>query len=353
MNRIFKIDKSQLEDFYQSKFNYYRYVSFYSAVLSVLMETLYFVTDCQIFGRFATETLIPRFSVLIPMLLLIIFNKRIHSYKLGTFLYYLFPHFAMWATIWAIWYLPNRDFAREGFIIMHFAFLAVGFAMPLKHHIIAHGFIFLNIIISNLWIHYETFDMMLSLAAPLYIGCILMLAINQVSYADHYLVLKQKEKDSVTDQLTGVFNRNILSEIIDDENTVTSHVSGVVVLMIDLDKFKNVNDTFGHEAGDKMLRFLSDQIKKSVRSSDYVIRWGGEEFVVFLMDASVEFGLTKAEEIRKTVESSDTGVCPITVSIGVSEYCGEDYHDTIKKVDRALYYAKGHGRNRVVLESDI
>ena len=141
--------KEELNDFFQSKFEYFRVVSGYSAMLIGLLEITYFVSDCQLFGRFATETLIPRLAILLPMLIFWLLYPSVKDYKVGIHLYYMMPHAAMWCTIWAIWYLPNRDFAREGFIIMHFAFLAIGLAMPLKYHIPIHACLLLNIIISN------------------------------------------------------------------------------------------------------------------------------------------------------------------------------------------------------------
>ncbi|MDC7300540.1 GGDEF domain-containing protein [Agathobacter ruminis] len=350
-----RIDRALREDFYQSKFDYFRTVSFYSAILTVLMQTTYFVTDCQIFGHFAYKTVIPRFSVIVPILFLLIVNKHIKSYKVGAILYYLFPHIAMWATIWTIVYLPNRDFAREGFIIMHFAFLAVGMAMPIKYHLVAHGLLFANIILSNLWIHYATFDMMLTLAAPLFIGCVLMLYINEKAYQDHYLMLRDVAHNSITDQLTGAYNRKILTRILNQDHPTLKHdfSDDIVVLMLDLDKFKNVNDTYGHEAGDHILQLLCDTISKTVKETDYIIRWGGEEFVVFLMGYTLEQGRATAEEIRSRVSKVETGIEPITVSIGVCQYHGEDYHETIRRVDHALYYAKDHGRNQVILETEI
>ncbi|MCR5054762.1 MAG: GGDEF domain-containing protein [Lachnospiraceae bacterium] len=348
---MFKYDDS----FYQSKFDYYRKVSFYSALLTVLMQTTYFFTDCQIFGRFAAETFIPRFSVLLPAVILVIVDRWIKDYRVGAFLYYLFPHFAMWATIWAIWYLPNRDFAREGFVIMHFAFLAVGLAMPLKYHLLAHGILFINIMLSNLWIHYETYDLMMTLATPLYIGCVLVLFVLQRSYKDHYSTLQQIEKESVTDQLTGVYNRNVLHDIISEGSRTINMTGseGVVILMMDIDKFKDVNDTYGHEAGDTILKLFVSKITDAIKDTDYLVRWGGEEFVVFLMNSSIKDGMAVAEKIRYDVEHAENDVCPVTVSIGVHEYHGGDYHNAIRKADIALYYAKENGRNMVVLDTDI
>ena len=350
-----KIPKEELNTFYQSKFDYYRKIAALAAVVTGLAEVTYFISDCMIFGRFANETLFPRISIMIPLLIFALINSKINNYKVGSIIYYIIPHLSMWATIWAIWYLPNRDFAREGFIIMHFAFLCVGIAMPARQHIFMHGLLLLNIIVSNLFIHYEHFDMMIALALPLYLGVVAIMFILENTYTDHYLIRKQIVKDSVTDPLTEVYNRHKLDEIIsiDGEKLDLGPIEDASIFMVDIDKFKRVNDTYGHDAGDKILVFVSDEIKKHIRSTDMIIRWGGEEFVVLLMGTALDVGLNIAEHIRSAVESADNDVCPITISVGVSKYDGGNYHEAIKKADQALYYAKEHGRNLVVSYEDI
>ena len=350
-----KIDKTEVDVFYQSKFDYYRRPSFVAALLTGFLETTYFISDCQIFGRFAIETLIPRFFILIPLILLIILEPRIKDYRTAVFAFYSIAHASMWCTIWAIWYLPNRDFAREGFIIMHLAFIAIGIAMPVKYHIPVHACVILNILVSYLWNHYEHIDLMISLAVPVWIGASILMIILENSYADQYLIRKQLEKSSTTDNLTEAYNRNKFEEIVDSNNETSADVddSNVVILMIDIDKFKRVNDTYGHDAGDKILVFLTERIKACIRATDLVIRWGGEEFVVLLMGASTSVGLRIAEHIRHSVEVTENEVCPITISVGVSQYDGKNYHEAVKRADKALYYAKEHGRNMVVHYDDI
>jgi diguanylate cyclase (GGDEF)-like protein len=349
-----RISKKELDDFYQSKFEYFKQVSGYSAFLIAFLEISYFYSDCQLFGRFAYETLIPRMAIIIPLIILIIFNPRHLSYKAGTALYYLLPHAAMWCTIWAIVYLPNKDFAREGFIIMHFAFLAVGLATPLKYHIPIHAGLLLNIIVSNQFIHYEHFALMISLALPVYVGVCTMLLILESSYADQYLIKKKLEISSVSDELTGAFNRYKLTEITDQKNERFISNKDIFVLMLDIDYFKNVNDTYGHEAGDTILKCVAAEIKSQVYGRDYVIRWGGEEFVVILVDYTTLEATRLAEKLRSTIENSGYGICPITVSVGFSKYNKEEnYHQVIDRADQALYYAKKHGRNQIVNYSEI
>ncbi|MBR1623963.1 MAG: GGDEF domain-containing protein [Pseudobutyrivibrio sp.] len=319
-----------------------------------LLEITYFVSDCQLFGRFATETLIPRLAILLPMLIFWLLYPTVRNYKAGVHLYYMMPHAAMWCTIWAIWYLPNRDFAREGFIIMHFAFLAIGLAMPLKYHIPVHACLLLNIIISNAWTHYEYFTLMISLALPLYVGVVIMLFILENSYADQYLIKKQLEISSISDELTGAFNRYKLNELVNEETERFIIDKDIVILMLDIDFFKKVNDTYGHEAGDNILKFVATEIKSQVYGPDYVIRWGGEEFVVILVDYTVKQGEELAEKLRADIEKGDNGICPLTISVGVCRYNkNETFHDCIDKADQALYYAKEHGRNQVINYADL
>jgi len=344
-----KIEKKEFNNFYQAKFDYYKVVSGYSAILTALLEISYFVSDCQLFGRFAYETLLPRFAILIPLVFFCLLFPRVKSYKLGAWLYYMIPHASMWCTIWAIYYLQNRDFAREGFIIMHFAFLAIGLAMPLVYHIPFHFAMILNIVISNNWIHYDSFNLMISLALPVLIGVCIVHLILENSYADHYLTLKELERVSVCDSLTGVYNRYKLQELVDPETDKFTLGKDLSVLMIDIDHFKQVNDTYGHEAGDKILCYVVDELKLNTFDDDVIIRWGGEEFVVFLVNYEYERAITFANKLRSTVEEGDNGICPITISVGLCQ--NDDVHtytEIIDMADEALYFAKKHGRNQVV-----
>ena len=344
-----KIPKEERNDFYQAKFDYYKLVSGYCAVIIALCEVSYFFTDCQINGRFALETLIPRLSVLIPLLLFLYLNPRIKSNKSAIWLYYLMPHAAMWSTIWAIVYLENKDFSREGFIIMHLAFLTIGLAMPFVYHVCFHGLLFFNIVISNLFNHYEHFEMMISLAIPVYVGVCLLQMILENTYADHYLIKKSLEINSVTDELTGVYNRFIINEIVNPDTHRFYSDQDIYMAILDIDFFKKVNDNYGHEAGDIILKYVGKRLETHLSTDDYVIRWGGEEFLLILMDCDEKRVATITEDIRRDIAFGNNEICPLTVSIGYSKYDNnENYHTCLDRADKALYYAKKHGRNQVV-----
>lgn len=159
---------------------------------------------------------------------------------------------------------------------------------------------------------------------------------------------------ATTDKLTGTFTRKYYDQIFKDliENKKSIN-HGFSLLMIDLDKFKMINDTYGHRKGDEVLKEIGNTIKSSVRSTDVVARYGGEEFIVILKDSGKNEALVIGEKIRRNIESlSIKGIKKgVTLSIGVSIYPHHSKfkEDLVEKADQALYYAKETGRNKVCL----
>jgi diguanylate cyclase (GGDEF)-like protein len=132
------------------------------------------------------------------------------------------------------------------------------------------------------------------------------------------------------------------------------------VLMLDIDHFKQLNDTYGHEAGDVVLREVAGVMRQAVRSEDTICRYGGEEFVAILPELSVDDALTRAESIRHQVSElrlyyRGEALREITISIGLAVYPqnGESLDQLLSLADRALYEAKHLGRNRVVLAEHV
>jgi len=160
---------------------------------------------------------------------------------------------------------------------------------------------------------------------------------------------------SVTDSLTGLFNREHLHETLVNELARSErHQHEFGILMLDIDRFKQFNDNFGHLAGDEVLRKVASIFKSSVRSCDYVARYGGEEFIIMLPETPMEEAVQAAERIRACVEkepfSPEGKRIKITISVGVSSFPqhGTGEKALIQKADEALYEAKKSGRNRVV-----
>ena len=349
-----KLGRDQWQSFYQTKYEYHQKAFRWIIILICLAETSYFVSDCQTFGYIEWKMLIPRLAILLPLAAFLIFNKHHKHYLWNIIFGYLLMHACMWCTIWAIYYLPDRTFAREGFIVMHFGFLALGLAAPYYLSTLLHAIIFLNIILSNPFNHYEYYDMMLSLCVPVYIGVVLLQKILENNYIDHYIDHKKLEELSIHDQLTGAYNRNILGSILTVGTTQLSLESpeNTWFLLMDVDFFKKVNDTYGHESGDQVLTMISKQIQENIRVEDYNLRWGGEEFVIILQDVTMASAISTAERIRSAIECNASRPA-VTVSIGVSHYNGQDYHQAINDADKAMYEAKHQGRNRVICFEDL
>jgi diguanylate cyclase (GGDEF)-like protein len=162
---------------------------------------------------------------------------------------------------------------------------------------------------------------------------------------------------TVRDALTGLYNRQFLDERLAAEFAYARrHQAALSVLFVDADHFKRVNDTFGHAAGDEVLRSLGGFLRRAMRAEDIVARYGGEEFVIVLRTVSREGVLIAADRIRAGIESlyieNDGESLSITVSVGVATVSATRDYDSpealIAAADAALYKAKQLGRNRVV-----
>lgn len=154
------------------------------------------------------------------------------------------------------------------------------------------------------------------------------------------------------DNLTGIKNRYYFDERIKEEVDLAKRQKvSFSLLLFDLDHFKLVNDNFGHDVGDKVLKRVTDAVSKILRSYDIFARWGGEEFVVLMPNTTEAEAVPAAEKIRKTVEDIiHTDIEKITISIGIAIWEPDDDVDRIfVKADKALYTAKNQGRNRVIV----
>jgi diguanylate cyclase (GGDEF)-like protein len=171
---------------------------------------------------------------------------------------------------------------------------------------------------------------------------------------------------ALQDELTGLANRRALEQMLANEvDRAQRHGRPLAILMADIDRFKSINDTYGHRAGDEVLRELSRLLAEKLRSIDRAARYGGEEFFVLMPDTPVDEARRVAERVRSAVEEHTFVVDPeddepaiglrITVSIGVSGLPedAESLEGLVEVADRALYEAKRRGRNRVVLAETI
>ncbi|MBW3554393.1 MAG: PleD family two-component system response regulator [Gemmatimonadetes bacterium] len=168
---------------------------------------------------------------------------------------------------------------------------------------------------------------------------------------------RELEQLSISDGLTGLFNHRHMHELLQDEFERSGRTGEALsVVMFDIDHFKKVNDTYGHQAGDGVLQELSDILRETAREIDKLGRYGGEEFMVILPGSDRDAGITFAERVRQHVESQKFDIkadrpLDMTISAGVATYPADPVDGPRRLVhfaDRALYSAKNSGRNRVV-----
>jgi diguanylate cyclase (GGDEF)-like protein len=176
----------------------------------------------------------------------------------------------------------------------------------------------------------------------------------EVSTSSVQDLLQKMYQSATLDPLTNLFNRRTFEERLDEEFTVlTRHKMESCLALVDVDHFKQVNDTLGHYAGDLVLQILSSRLKDCVRTGDLVGRWGGEEFILYIRQSGLEGAIKLLERLRSEIEAMvitlpDGQTLQITISSGVVSLAGfVNWKDAFQSADEALYASKSNGRNRV------
>lgn len=340
------MDKEDLEDFYQSKCDYYQNYVGISLVAGVLFSITYIISDYLLNGSFA-PTFIPRFSILFALFIFLLVTHFFKSRAVTVFMDFFLAHCIVLATIWAIYHLDNKIHASEGFIIMNIVFLTVGFVAKPKETFLSSVVFLLEILVTNSFNHYPNLDIILALQIPLALVVFISHFLLMLFYLDHYRVQQKLELAMVTDPLTQVYNRHLLEKIV-TKNALKDINGPVAIAMLDIDYFKQVNDEYGHYTGDLTLLYIGQKLAKGTHEDDYVIRYGGEEFVIILKNCDVNNACARMEQFRRDIETATDTPVPFTISVGVSRYTG-DFSKSIQNVDNALYKAKNTGRNKVVV----
>jgi diguanylate cyclase (GGDEF)-like protein/PAS domain S-box-containing protein len=168
-------------------------------------------------------------------------------------------------------------------------------------------------------------------------------------------LIKKLNHLSTTDSLTGLLNRRALNDILDHEiDRASRYSSDLSVILCDIDRFKLINDTYGHRAGDLALQAISEALKSTLRKADVIGRYGGDEFMMILPETSLKGARSLAEKIRVAVENAELELperklIGLSMSIGVASCCAtvENIDTIVARADAALYTSKQAGRNRV------
>lgn len=188
---------------------------------------------------------------------------------------------------------------------------------------------------------------------------LLLLKEREIKFLRAYIrelekAIEYYKNSSIIDELTNIYNRRYIIESLKKEKAFADRTGEKFSLaLIDIDNFKEVNDKYGHEVGDKVLEMVAYEIQNSVREADIVGRWGGDEFIVILRNTDIEKAKKVAERIKEQVKNIKVNSINLSVSIGLTEYNGrESLKDLIRKADKALYRAKEKGKDRIFLSKD-
>ncbi|WP_164707228.1 GGDEF domain-containing protein [Arcobacter peruensis] len=188
---------------------------------------------------------------------------------------------------------------------------------------------------------------------PLLLTILIILIINH-KMRKEISKRKKDEKELLNyanrDSLTNIFNRGKINLLIDDEITKSKPDNKPFsIIFFDIDNFKLINDHFGHVKGDEVLVQISNLVSKNIRETDFIGRWGGEEFIILLPETSSNEAFIIANDLRVLVSKTNFGINnTLTISLGISQYSQKDTkNDLIKRADDAMYFIKNQSKNAV------
>lgn len=345
---LWSMSPSEKADFYKSKCEYYQGIVELSLIVACLTTMCFIYSDYMINGS-VLPTLLPRLSILLFIAVFFIVTGHNENHRVIVTMDFFLGHGMVIAASWTAYNLVDNSNSVTGIIIVNLLWMVIGFVATPIDGLINGAVYIVEIIITNMFNHYTNYDVILSLEIPCIIGIVFVHYIMTAFYLDHYRVTQKLKMSMITDPLTMVYNRHLLEKIVSD-NTLKIQSPGekITLAMLDIDDFKKINDDNGHYTGDLALYFIGQKLNNEAHEGDYVIRYGGEEFVLILRNCGADEAYNRMEQLRVDIENAKDTPVPFTVSMGVSEYAG-DYYDALMKVDKALYKAKNTGKNKVVV----
>ena len=291
--------------------------------------------------------------VIVPLLLTISFlayKKLFYNFVMLALA--ALPIISMSFHAYVVSQLPNYlPFLAEGYLGVFWIFIVSG--MTFKYALFAAIFSFI-VLLTSAFFYIEQIDIYIMyvfwMCCSFSFGFLGALIVDRSRKA-MFISQQQLHQLAITDPLTGVFNRNQLNTVLAQEMVRDLRYNKYFgLLIIDVDHFKVINDTFGHDIGDKVLQKVAQVLSESIRKNDTLIRWGGEEFVVIALEVDEDSLINLSHKLRKNIENKSYGVAStVTVSAGATMFKKNDTQDSlISRADKALYQAKEKGRNTSV-----
>ncbi len=340
------MDKEDRSDFFRAKCDYYQKYVELSLVICTAVSLLFLLPEAIINGS-VMPTLVPRLSAPVFLLVYLIGISVTTKRNVIILLDFIMAHALVLVTVWTLYNLENRSYITEGIMVMNVIFLIAAFAARPSELVVSSVIYILEIIISHRLIGYADLHILLILEVVCTLGVVYSHQVLTLYFLDHYRVQQRLELAMITDPLTQVYNRHLLEKIV-KRNALKDVDGPTSFAMLDIDNFKTINDTNGHYTGDLTLLYVGQKLARETHDNDYVIRYGGEEFVIIFKNCDVNNACARMEQFRRDIEQAKDTPVPFTVSVGVSRYTG-DYSKSIQNVDAALYKAKNTGRNKVVV----
>lgn len=342
------MDQEQKENFYQHKCNYYQFFVKIIIILASLASITYLVSDYHLNGHTIMPTLIPRTAVLIPLGFYIFLEEKVKNYKIQVLLNYLMLNLIVFTTVWSVYHLQIKTHFSEGATILNFIFLICCLSASPSYGLLGYSIFFMELFISHQCNQYENLGVILSLNIPCFVAIMVAHCLLNLGELDHYLTAEKLRQAMIIDPLTTVYNRHKLGQLVKN-NQIICEQTPVSLVMLDIDFFKKINDTYGHYAGDQVLCYLGKILMRGISENETVIRFGGEEFIIILPGCSPQEAYERAETLRRSIEVSEHVPVKFTISAGVAVYNG-NFKESLQAADSALYCAKESGRNQVFLD---
>lgn len=337
------LSQKDRKDFLNYKCSYYQFFIRIALVVTCFAEVGFLISDIYLNDGEVLPTLIPRVSVLLPLLFYMFLEPRARGYRWKTFLNYALGECNVLATIWAVFHLKVKTHFAEGSFCMNLIFLVVGIGSSTLMCVCNYLVFFAEILVTNLFVHYESMSILMSLNIPAAVAVIFAQIMLTYASFDAWQMDRRLRHLVDTDPMTHAGNRSLLEQIVQDNQLV--HVTGPVsLIMLDVDHFKKINDTGGHATGDQVLIFLAQKLGENTRSRDQVIRYGGDEFLIILHNCTPEGCLQYMKRVRQSIQNDHQAPAHFTISCGICTYDG-DFQRSLKCADSALYEVKKSGRN--------